>query len=369
MPNDTYFSQSYSDARDRFLAAAHSLGADVRFRACDRKGPLDGELFVDIARIGDPQGKRVLVIISGTHGVEGFCGSACQTAWLRSQPSTPSRGVTTYLIHALNPYGFAWHRRVNEDNVDLNRNFLNFDSDLLPDNPEYRELEPLLNPRSLDEGTLGQLDPALRGWFAPDKVKAFKAATAKGQYEFPKGNIFGGRAATWSNRLLRDFIRSLPNPLEAGIVLDIHTGLGEAGELEMFTEESLFKFNRIKDWFKSRKVTTLGDRESLGYVITGSLYRAFTEPNTGGPWHCVAMEFGSQSLVQVLLALQADNWLHAFAPGQHPLSTRVRSLMSDAFSIPSECQNRVVSTTLDVVGCATAALEGFRDKVSHETDG
>lgn len=369
MPYDAYFFQSYSEARDRFLAAAHSRGADVRSRAYDQKGPLDAELFVDIARIGAQNAKRVLIIISGTHGVEGFCGSACQTAWLRTQLNKPSRDVTTYLIHALNPYGFAWHRRVNEDNVDLNRNFLNFDSGLLPDNPEYRELEPLLNPRSLDEETLGKLDPALKGWFAPDKVKAFKAATAKGQYEFPKGNIFGGRTATWSNRFLRDFIHSLPRPLEAGIVLDIHTGLGEAGELEMFTEERLGKFNRIKDWFKNRKVTTLGDRESLGYVITGSLYRAFTEPDTEGPWHCVAMEFGTQSLVQVLLALQADNWLHCFASGQHPLSTRVQRLMSDAFSVPSECQTRVVSTTLEIVSRAAAALEAFGDKVSHETDG
>lgn len=27
-------------------------------------------------------------------------------------------------IHAVNPYGFAWRRRVNENNVELNRSFL-----------------------------------------------------------------------------------------------------------------------------------------------------------------------------------------------------------------------------------------------------
>ena len=27
-------------------------------------------------------------------------------------------------VHALNPYGFRTHRRVNEGNVDINRNFL-----------------------------------------------------------------------------------------------------------------------------------------------------------------------------------------------------------------------------------------------------
>jgi hypothetical protein len=34
------------------------------------------------------------------------------------------------LIHALNPFGFAWLRRVNEANVDLNRNFQDFNKSL-----------------------------------------------------------------------------------------------------------------------------------------------------------------------------------------------------------------------------------------------
>jgi predicted deacylase len=357
MSTATYFSESYKGAREKFLAAAHDCKAEVDSHSYGHEGPLNTELFVDIARIGNPRGKKVLVIISGTHGVEGFCGSACQTAWLQTHNSDISSEITVYLIHALNPYGFAWKRRVNEENIDLNRNFLNFDSEFLPDNPEYRELESVLNPRSLDETSLGKLNPALKEWFAsPEKVKAFKAATAKGQYEFPKGIIFGGRAATWSNRLLRHFISSLSSALDAGVVIDIHTGLGEPGELEICTEERFSKFNRMKDWFGTRKLTTLGDPTSLGYVITGSLYRAFTEANTESPWHCAAMEFGTQPLIQVLLALQADNWLHCFAGPPDSLANRIPELMRVAFSAPFEFQNHVLSTTLDVINRATEAL-------------
>src|SRR5437667_9434382 len=131
------------------------------------------------------------------------------------------------------------------------------------------------------------------------------------------GNIFGGRSAAWSNGFLRDFIRSLSGPPKVGIVLDIHSGLGEPGSLEIFTEERRTKFERMKDWFDNARVTTLGDPASLGYTITGSLYQAFTKPDTDGPWHCAALEFGTRPITDVLLALQADNWLHCFANGQH----------------------------------------------------
>ena len=47
--------------------------------------------------------------------------------------------LSIVLLHASNPYGFAWGRRVNEDNVDLNRNFVDFDAPL-PENPGYNEI-------------------------------------------------------------------------------------------------------------------------------------------------------------------------------------------------------------------------------------
>jgi hypothetical protein len=361
MTNTEYFSDSYIDARDKFLSAAKSCNAHVTSPTCPQKGPSKEDLFVDVARVGDLNAKRILVVVSGTHGVEGFCGSACQAAWLRSSSHQITSDTAVYFLHGLNPYGFAWRRRVNEDNVDLNRNFLELYSGPLIVNAEYRELEALLNPRLLSEKSMGNLDPALEEWFAsPQKVKAFKAAVGKGQYEFPKGILFGGKSPTWSNRVLRDFIRSLPAPLEIGVVLDIHTGLGEMGQLEIFTEESGSKFDTLKQWFELKKVTTLGGIESLGYTIMGSLYQAFTKANSNSPWHCVALEYGTQPLVQVLLALQADNWLYCFAPEQHSLSTRVRQQMTDAFLIPSDAwKNQVVTSTLDVITMTLAGMTRF----------
>ena len=53
-------------------------------------------------------------------------------------------------MHALNPYGFAVVRRVNESNVDLNRNFLSHPDGHVP-NPGYEELYDAINPETLEE--------------------------------------------------------------------------------------------------------------------------------------------------------------------------------------------------------------------------
>ena len=65
--------------------------------------------------------------MSGTHGVEGYCGSGIQIGFLKEGlfAELPD-DMSVVLLHAMNPYGFSNDRRVNEDNVDLNRNFLDF---------------------------------------------------------------------------------------------------------------------------------------------------------------------------------------------------------------------------------------------------
>ena len=73
--------------------------------------------------------RSMLLLTSAMHGVEGFCGSGCQVALLRdpmAHATLVDSGVAVVLYHAVNPYGFSHLRRVNEDNVDVNRNFRDF---------------------------------------------------------------------------------------------------------------------------------------------------------------------------------------------------------------------------------------------------
>ncbi len=92
---------------------------------------------------------RLFIISSGTHGPEGFSGSACQLALLNDELSrrASERGIALLLIHAVNPFGFSHLKRTNEDNIDLNRNFNDF-SQPYPPKPGLRGDPFLLVPPS-----------------------------------------------------------------------------------------------------------------------------------------------------------------------------------------------------------------------------
>ena len=77
------FSESYTEARGKFLAAVDAAGGRVLQRYTNpTRGPAGEELIADVARIGPEDARRVLLLNSGTHGIEGYCGSGCFTGWL-----------------------------------------------------------------------------------------------------------------------------------------------------------------------------------------------------------------------------------------------------------------------------------------------
>lgn len=328
-------------------------------------GPNGEDLYTDVVRIGSSRPDRILIVISGTHGVEGFCGSACQTEYLKSECAARIGEQTAiYLVHGLNPYGFSWLRRVTHENVDLNRNFVEFENRSLPQNSGYATLFGVLNPLTREPETLDEPDPNIKAWFAsPEKIAAFKAAVGKGQYDYPHGIIFGGTSATWCNRVLRDFVAALPRTVKHGAVLDFHTGLGERGGLEIFCEDKpdSTEFRRCAEWYAGHTVTSLGDAASVGYEITGSIFQAFTRSQRSIQWTCADLEFGTENLVKVLLALQADNWLHCFSQGVSPLAPRIQEMMRASFSPEAnEWQAIVLQTGTSIIRQALTALNDLR---------
>src|SRR5437868_3348871 len=74
------FSGSYAQARQKFRAAAPSAVA----YPISEKGPAGESLTTEAAYFGDPKARKLLVIISGTHGLEGYCGSAAQLLFLKA---------------------------------------------------------------------------------------------------------------------------------------------------------------------------------------------------------------------------------------------------------------------------------------------
>src|SRR5690606_15375816 len=138
------------------------------------------------------------------------------------------------LVHAVNPYGMAWSRRVDHDNIDVNRNFVDFAAPL-PPLGRYADIDHLLNPSGPD------LDLDDTSWqdalwaFAAEvgMTEAFRAITG-GQYVRPLGMQFGGRTASWSRSTLETIWARHLADARLVINLDIHTGLGPCGGLTLF---------------------------------------------------------------------------------------------------------------------------------------
>src|SRR5262249_5886165 len=151
--------------------------------------------------------ERLLVLVAGTHGVEGFCGSGILVGLLANGlPEDLPPNTSALLVHAINPYGFAWLRRVNEDNVDLNRNFIDR-SRPLPSNRGYDELADAICPREWSEDALATAQRAMDSYSQRHGTMAFVKTIMAGQYDHPDGLLYGGQAPSWSARLLINLLR------------------------------------------------------------------------------------------------------------------------------------------------------------------
>ena len=145
------FSVTYTEARKRFIEAAEATGFSIHSERHPVSGPAGEELAMDFAVGGPEDAEKALVVISGTHGPEGYTGSACQLGFLESATLREMYSHhRVVLVHAHNPYGFAWMRRTTEGNVDLNRNYVDFDKPLRS-NPEYDRLHHAFVPTQLDD--------------------------------------------------------------------------------------------------------------------------------------------------------------------------------------------------------------------------
>jgi hypothetical protein len=261
--------------------------------------------------------KGIVVHISGTHGIEGFAGSAIQVGFLHgfaqqqqqrqqqqqqqkqqqqkqhitseNHKDTPptNAGIchsTVVLIHAFNPYGMKHYRRVNEHNVDLNRNGLvtehDWDQVLHQKHYNTQNYDLLIEKHLLASSTTTSnpmlswliqwsgipyiwLERYILSWtrltlaFMRFGIPTLKAALVGGQYHVRDGLFYGGGSHTVANPMnqeqiqrnepsliiVRDFLdnflkerrqsrRSLHHKDfddECVTWIDVHTGLGPMG--------------------------------------------------------------------------------------------------------------------------------------------
>ena len=111
------FSHSYAAARQKFLEAAAAAGLPIESHTHPLKGRDGEDLAMDVVRDGPADAKKLLIVSSACHGVEGYCGSGVQVFALHDpewRDKAHAAGVATLYIHALNPYGFSHIRRFTQ---------------------------------------------------------------------------------------------------------------------------------------------------------------------------------------------------------------------------------------------------------------
>ena len=80
------FAQTYTEARQKFLQAVQDGGAVLLSSHLNpHKGPDGEDCITDVAWQGPRDASRLLILVSGTHGIEGYAGSGCHVAWLRER--------------------------------------------------------------------------------------------------------------------------------------------------------------------------------------------------------------------------------------------------------------------------------------------
>jgi hypothetical protein len=318
-----FFSPDYQTARQRFRDAAHAAGAPCHALPLDARGPAGEALAIDIAWLGNVHPRRALVHTSGLHGVEAFAGSAIQLRLLEQPPVTHADGALV-LVHVLNPFGMAWLRRANENNVDLNRNFLKCDESWSGAPELYRRFDSVLNPVSppgFDFFGVRAAWLALRHGF-----HALEQAVAEGQYEFPRGLFYGGKRLEAGPRAYLDWLAQHLGDAQYLFALDVHTGLGQWGGETLMLEP--------------------GVRTTAAAVLSATLERPLIDPlqGTRAPYSIrggmggilpttlattrldfLLQELGTYPPMRVFGALRDENRWHHYGNGDlsHPAKRRL----------------------------------------------
>lgn len=358
-----HFSESYADARSRFLDAAARTEAPLEsFENPACKGPSGTTLATDVALFGPDNAKHLLILVSGTHGVEGFAGSGAQIAMIEGLrfAALPAR-TAVLVIHAINPYGFAWLRRVNEDNVDLNRNAIDFTAPLPPSSDEFMALAPYLVPRGWDE--LPCAEQVIRRFIDQHGFRRYREVVARGQYTHPDGLFYGGSEPVWSARTFREIVTRHGRGKKRLAVIDFHTGLGPFGYGEpIYTGEDPAEAARAREWY-GPDVTAICEGSSSSVVVQGPLINAvnsfFEDHKTRPEVTTLALEFGTLPEEIVLDLLRAEAWMHAHGDANFdtPVGRAIKRRFRDAFYVDEhEWKRSVVDRALEMTGLALAGL-------------
>lgn len=304
------FSEDYQESREKFLAAMSGKGEVVSVQHPE-KGPDGKPLYIDFGVIGPANAKGALVLISGTHGPELFAGSGPQAALLNSGLVGDYSDLKLILVHGHNPYGSAWMRRTDHNNIDLNRNYYNPVEPFEP-HPGYDKLRPTIVPDIWDDVEVGA---GMKAYEDEHGKIGLLGAMVTGQRHDPDGMFYGGTEPAWSQVQMTAHLNKLTDGQDIVSVIDFHTGLGPYGEPYMVHgyEVGTPKFVAFKAAYEG-EVRSVKDPADIDEDLPGSpegpIVLGFQRILPSKQTYAVVIEYGTVPPEVVFPTLLRDNWMH-----------------------------------------------------------
>jgi predicted deacylase len=322
---------NYEEARQRFLEEARRAQAELTHFPVDREEGV--ELATDLALFHGEPAAPVVLVASGTHGIEGYAGAACQYRFMqRHAAHFASSGLSFGLVHAVNPWGFFHDRRVTRENIDLNRNFIDF-SQGLPAATDYAAYHARLLERfrPLPGGWRNELG-LLAGAVTASQRRRIRSAITGGQHSHADGLFYGGRKASPSRTTWESIAERCAAGRQTVLLLDLHTGLGRYGhgELLSYLPADMPDFQEMNGWLHGELVS-MGRVDAISAAVAGTLTEGFDRKSSGKSY-AIGLEFGTRAALPVLYALRLDHWVSDHAGPLGPAwRERARKAMRHAF--------------------------------------
>ena len=225
-----YFQNSYIESRNAFIVQANNLQTkfdSVQLFSRNVPSKTDNNLTIDFCYVpAQKETEKLIIITSGTHGVEGYVGSAVQQM-LMSEILTSEmlEDVGVLFVHSVNPFGFKYSRRVTENNVDFNRNCDTEQSLFSSENEGYGKLLGMLNPEGkVNSGSLKNKFFMLIAIneLVKKSMASLRQAILQGQYKYSKGLYFGGTDFEPQIAILGEVFKNYSTEYETVFNIDVH---------------------------------------------------------------------------------------------------------------------------------------------------
>lgn len=350
------FYDEYDDVRTHLLDTVDILeekGYDVQLssHAIDEA---DG-LFIDTIYIPATEKQTNLIVLTtGVHGIEGYIGSVMlDVFWQEIYPTEVDKDNTGVLVVAnVNPYGMKYHRRYNENNVDLNRNFiLDWNSFDMTVNKDYPKVDAFLGPQKAMGNALwheASFYGSLVVEVVQDGADVISNALLGGQYEYPEGVYYGGNGDEESTTYLKNvFKQTLESEYENVVHIDIHSGYGPRYNMVIFNSvfetmneaESveLFGYNNVIAYDSEAFYPTTGD-------TTDYYYRLHEQMGVDTTLFSTCFEFGTigDSFIDSIISMKytiEENQNHWYPTNNKTMNEIVKERYQELF-YPTETEWR-----------------------------